>query len=93
MFYLFLMLSIWIVVGVTIDRYLLIVRQIRMSVRAHAACLAGLVAGGFIINFPHFFNHEPVQLLPEEVPGQSDSDDPGWRWNTTAYGNSESVQR
>merc|ERR1711872_633373 len=88
LFYLFLMLSIWVVVAVTVDRYLLLAQQYRLSIRGHTLCLAGLLVGGFVINLPHFFSLKPVLQEDDDPAGEET-----WKWNATDFGQSDSGQR
>jgi len=84
LFFFFILASIWIVVAVTADRYLLIVHQFKLSRKMHTLSLVLLFVSGFIINVPHFFNFQPkmVEVEPEK-----------WIWEKTEYAESESGSR
>jgi len=68
------------VVGVTVDRYLLIVHRFRMGTKTHFGWLFVLFSSGFIINLPHFFNYVPEL----QVSGEAEV----WKWASTPYSES-----
>jgi len=81
-FFYCILASIWIVVAVTLHRYLLIVHNYKMSRRTHSVTLVALFLVGFIINFPHFFSFQPHR-----------SDDDSWKWVNTEYAKKPSFER
>lgn len=85
LFFFFIFASIWLVVSVTLDRYLLISKNRIVGVRKSLWGVVIVLFFGFTINFPHFFNYRPVPL---ESATTSDDESVRWTYQATAYGRS-----
>jgi len=83
-FFFFIVASIWIMVGVTVTRFIMV----RFPVKAKTWCstkrayigIAATLIPVFIINIPHFFNYRPMKVKD------------GYTSQPTEYGSSESAQ-
>ncbi|XP_065064034.1 neuromedin-K receptor-like [Rhopilema esculentum] len=64
LFFFFIVASIWLLVGVTINRLIMVRFPLlgRRHCTVNRTCIAigCILAFCFIINFPHFFNYEPI---------------------------------
>ena len=83
-FFFFTVASIWIIVGVTVTRFIMIKFPVKAkdwcsTRRAYIGITATLVSV-FIIILPHFFTHRPVKVKD------------GYTYNLTKYGSSEFAQ-
>ena len=84
LFFFFIVASIWVMVGVTVTRFIMVKFPIKAkdwcsAKRAYIGIGATMVAT-FIINFPHFFSYRPVKVAS------------GYQLQMTEYGKSESAQ-
>ena len=82
LFFIFLVASIWLVVVVTLNRFIMIafpmkVRMLYTAQRTYYSIL-GVIGFSSLVNIPHFFNYEPEKLTNEK-----------WKVAITKFGSSE----
>ncbi|XP_002160368.1 G-protein coupled receptor daf-37 isoform X1 [Hydra vulgaris] len=82
-FFIFLIASIWLVVGVTLNRFFMIalpvkVKMLYTPVRTYIGIFV-LLAFSLLINIPHFFNFKPLE------------EDSKWKIEKTLYGKSKAA--
>ncbi len=76
LFFFFIVASIWLIVGLTVNRFIMVTFPVKARVmcsnaRAYLGSLAIIICS-FVINFPHFFNYRPEKTSEGYINGETE---------------------